>query len=95
MKAWILDNTTRVNFIIPSRYGVFALSLLEVFVQCRLNPMVCSHSHYNAASNLSLRASLVSGRTKLLFKLKMTHYLRREEVDCACPVVIVSGRSSK
>jgi hypothetical protein len=38
VKAWILDNTTRVNFLIPSHYGVFALSLLEVFVQCRLKP---------------------------------------------------------
>ena len=38
VKEWILDNTTRVNFLIPSQYGVFALSLLEVFVQCRLQP---------------------------------------------------------
>src|SRR5215207_9215335 len=37
--------------------------------------MARSHSHclkclYNAASNLSLRASLVSGRTKLLFNIE-------------------------
>jgi|SRR5215207_2320651 len=38
VKEWILDNTTRVNFLIPSQYGAFALSLLEVFVQCRLQP---------------------------------------------------------
>lgn len=38
VKEWILDNTTRVNFLLPSHYGVFALSLLEAFVQCRLQP---------------------------------------------------------
>lgn len=38
VKALICDKTTRVNFLIPSRYGVFALSLLEAFVQCRLKP---------------------------------------------------------
>jgi hypothetical protein len=38
VKAWICRNTTRVNFLIPARYGVFALSLLEAFVQCRLRP---------------------------------------------------------
>lgn len=35
---WIRDNTSRVNFLIPSRYGMFSLSLLEAFVQCRLEP---------------------------------------------------------
>lgn len=38
VKEWICENTTRVNFLIPSKYGVFALSLLEAFVQCRLQP---------------------------------------------------------
>lgn len=38
VKELICDKTTRVNFLIPSRYGVFALSLLEAFVQCRLKP---------------------------------------------------------
>ncbi len=36
--AWICQHTVRVNFLIPSKYGVFALSLLEAFVQCRLQP---------------------------------------------------------
>ncbi len=38
VKAWICEHTTPVNFLIPSQYGVFALSLLEAFVQCRLRP---------------------------------------------------------
>jgi hypothetical protein len=38
VKDWICDKTTRVHFLIPSQYGVFALSLLEAFVQCRLQP---------------------------------------------------------
>jgi hypothetical protein len=35
---WICQNTRRVNFLLPSSRGVFLLSLLEAFVQCRLNP---------------------------------------------------------
>lgn len=35
---WICTNTRRVNFLIPSSYGAAILSLLEAFVQCRLNP---------------------------------------------------------
>lgn len=35
---WICQNTHRINFLIPSSYGVFVLSLLEAFVQCRLSP---------------------------------------------------------
>lgn len=35
---WICQNTNRVNFLLPSSYGIFPLSLLEAFVQCRLNP---------------------------------------------------------
>ncbi|MBU4581074.1 MAG: hypothetical protein KKH02_01420 [Proteobacteria bacterium] len=38
IKTWICENTTRFNFLLPSRHGVFALSLLEAFVQCRLRP---------------------------------------------------------
>jgi hypothetical protein len=38
VKEWICKNTQRVNFLIPSKYGVFALSLLEAFIQCRLQP---------------------------------------------------------
>lgn len=36
--AWICDNTTRINFLIPAKNGIFARSLLEAFVQCRLLP---------------------------------------------------------
>src|SRR5215213_1768985 len=35
---WICQYTCRVHFFIPSKYGIFALSLLEAFVQCRLRP---------------------------------------------------------
>jgi hypothetical protein len=38
IKDWICQNTTRVNFLMPAAHGVFALSLLESFVQCRLLP---------------------------------------------------------
>jgi hypothetical protein len=38
VKAWICRHTSRVHFLIPSKYDVFALSLLEAFVQCRLQP---------------------------------------------------------
>jgi hypothetical protein len=38
VKAWICQHTSRVHFLIPSKYDVFALSLLEAFVQCRLQP---------------------------------------------------------
>jgi hypothetical protein len=38
VQAWICQHTSRVHFFIPSKYGVFALSLLEAFVQCRLQP---------------------------------------------------------
>ncbi|MCH8097945.1 MAG: hypothetical protein IID53_12790 [Proteobacteria bacterium] len=36
---WIKKNTDRVNFILDAQLGVRALTLLEVFVQCRLNPV--------------------------------------------------------
>jgi hypothetical protein len=38
IRAWICENTTRFNFLLSSQHGVFALSLLESFVQCRLQP---------------------------------------------------------
>ncbi len=38
VKAWICEHTSRVNFLIPAKYDPFALSLLEAFVQCRLQP---------------------------------------------------------
>ena len=38
VKAWICQHTSRVHFLIPSKYDVFTLSLLEAFVQCRLRP---------------------------------------------------------
>ena len=36
---WIKKNTDRVNFILDAQLGVRALTLLEAFVQCRLNPV--------------------------------------------------------
>ena len=39
VKAWILKNTERVNFLIPEKYDIAAaLSLFESFLQCRLRP---------------------------------------------------------
>jgi hypothetical protein len=38
VKSWICQNMTRINYLIPSAYGVFALSLLESFIQCCLQP---------------------------------------------------------
>jgi hypothetical protein len=38
--AWICRHTDRVNLLLPVGFGVFALSLLEVFVQCRLQPVL-------------------------------------------------------
>lgn len=35
---WLRTNTSRVNFLLPSRYGPAVLALLEVFVQCCLQP---------------------------------------------------------
>lgn len=37
---WIRQRTDRVNLLLPARYGVLALSLFEVFVQCRLRPVL-------------------------------------------------------
>lgn len=37
--AWIYANTEREHFFLPAAHGTLALSLLEVFVQCRLNPL--------------------------------------------------------
>lgn len=37
-KDWICRHTTRLDFLMPSRHGVFALSLLEAFIHCRLQP---------------------------------------------------------
>ena len=36
--AWIMENTDRVNFILEANVGMWALMLLEAFVQCRLQP---------------------------------------------------------
>ena len=35
---WMIQELDRISFLIPSRCGPFALSLLEAFVQCRLQP---------------------------------------------------------
>lgn len=36
---WIKANVDRANLILDAGYGIFVLSLLESFLQCRLNPM--------------------------------------------------------
>jgi hypothetical protein len=36
---WIRQNTDRDHFFIPAEKGRFALSLLEAFLHCRLNPI--------------------------------------------------------
>ena len=36
---WIKKNTDRVNFILDADVGGWALMLLEVFIQCRLQPV--------------------------------------------------------
>lgn len=38
VSAWLCNNTTRINFLLPSSYGPRVLSLLESFVQCCLRP---------------------------------------------------------
>ncbi len=38
VEAWICQHTARVNFLIPVKHGVLTLSLLEAFIQCRLQP---------------------------------------------------------
>jgi len=38
VSGWMRSNTSRINFLLPSSFGPTALSLLEVFVQCRLKP---------------------------------------------------------
>ena len=36
---WIKKNTDRVNFLLDANVGMRALTLLEVFIQCRLLPV--------------------------------------------------------
>lgn len=36
---WIKKNTTRTNILLKAEKGIFALNLLEAFVQNRLNPI--------------------------------------------------------
>jgi len=36
--AWIQSNVDRFNFLLDARCGIAALTLLEVFLQCRLKP---------------------------------------------------------
>lgn len=40
VSVWIRQQTDRVNLLLPVGAGVFALSLLEVFLQCRLQPLL-------------------------------------------------------
>ena len=39
IRDWIQKNTDRVNFLIDKDVNQFVLSLLEVFLQCRLQPI--------------------------------------------------------
>jgi hypothetical protein len=38
VSEWIKRNIDRVNFVVSASLGVHALSLLEIFIQCRLKP---------------------------------------------------------
>ena len=39
VSGWIKKNTDRVNFILDTDIGMWGLMLLEVFIQCRLQPV--------------------------------------------------------
>lgn len=39
IRKWICENTERVNLLLPAAKGPFVLSLLEAFMQCRLDPI--------------------------------------------------------
>jgi hypothetical protein len=41
---WIETNTSRLNILLPCTVGPFALSLLEAFLHCRLQPIFEGHS---------------------------------------------------
>ncbi len=56
VKAWICENTTRLNFLMPVEHGIFALSLLESFVQCRLLPEFEGFAAQRVPSNNSFKA---------------------------------------
>jgi hypothetical protein len=53
--AWIQHNTARVHLFLPTPTGALTLSLLEVFVQCRLKPVFEGKVPDNAPSNPSLQ----------------------------------------
>lgn len=36
--SWLKNNTSRTNFILDAKCGIQALTLLEIFLQCRLKP---------------------------------------------------------
>lgn len=38
VSEWIKANTDRINFVLDSEAGIDSLSLLEVFLHCRLKP---------------------------------------------------------
>lgn len=39
IRQWICENTERANLLLPAAKGPFVLSLLEAFMQCRLDPV--------------------------------------------------------
>ena len=39
VNAWLKKNTDRVNYILDANLGIRTLTLLEAFIQCRLEPV--------------------------------------------------------
>lgn len=62
--AWIRANTDRVNFLIPSSYGVAVLSLLEAFIQCRLKPEFEGFASQRAVTHKGAPAGVLASRAR-------------------------------
>lgn len=60
VSAWIRQNTDRVNLLMPVGAGVFALSLLGVFVQCRLQPLLEGFASQRQTPNPALQQTAAS-----------------------------------
>jgi len=61
IKDWICQNTARINFLMPAAHGVFALSLLESFIQCRLLPEFEGFAAQRVPSNNSFKPNPLRG----------------------------------
>jgi len=55
---WICQNTKRINILIPAKYSVALLSLLESFIQCRLNPEFEGFESQRAYPNILFNTSI-------------------------------------